>query len=264
MPANRFRQNLKYSSVSRDVKTRPQVDCHMTRIVQTLSAQLPIRGLILIALTVLLAGCLHLDLGTVLALKKVDPYTVDLINSRAAVMLPPDVEYDEHVRITVRITHEETVLEEQEFLLEVLEDGEALPGINLQNLSYHPLIVRLAPEDYARANDLQTRLGQLDKNHGWVEPGSETVGSGDAKKQDSGIDRTIPDDDSAHGDVTIGWTFRLGSDARARYCQGRAKIRLTAWVKLNDAPEYKRVIHGLPLKRVYGRKGMQELCAGDH
>ena len=224
------------------------------------SARVPAILLALIAFPILLAGCLHLDIGTVLALKRVDPYSVDLINSRAAVMLPPELVYEEHVKITLRITHEDTVLEEQEFLLEVLEDGEAFPGINLQKLPYQPLIVRLAPEDYARANDVQSRLALLDKNHEWVEPSSETVGSGETVEDDEGIDRTIPDDESASGDVTVGWEFSLGPEGYAKFCQGRKKIRLTAWVKLNEGPDYRRVIHGLPLKRVYGREGMKELC----
>jgi hypothetical protein len=213
-----------------------------------------IRLIALLVLPVMLSACLYLDIGTVLSLKKLDPYSVDLMSSRAAVLIPDDIYYAQNVEVTVRVTRGGEVLREEVFALEVVGDGEDLPGMNLQKLPGKPLVVRLAAADYERAIALQKSLGALDKNHQWVEPGSDTM-TGDKK-----ADRAIAADEKASGDLTIGWQFSIPPTSRDKYCRRHKKIGLTAWVKINDDPGYRRVVHGLPLKRIYGRKGKKKLC----
>ncbi len=205
--------------------------------------------------SVLLSGCLYLDIGTVLSLKRLDPYTVDLVNSRAAVLLPKGLVYEKTVGTTLRITRNNKVLQEEKFALEVLEDGEALPGIDVADLPRKPLIIRLGKADFERATRLQKKLSKLDKNHKWVEPGSETVSDEGAEH------RKIAADERASGDLTIKWNFSLTQAGFEKYCTRHKRIKLTAWVKINDDPGYRRVVHGLPLKRLYGKKGMKKLCA---
>ena len=233
----------------------------MTRQHRLLSCKTAKAALVLLVPLVLVA-CLHLDLGTVLSLRKMDPYSVDLVNSRAAVLVPDGLVYNKNVDVSLRMHRGENVLEEQKFELETLADGEDLPGIDLATLPLRPVIIRLAKADFQRANDLQKRLGALDQNHQWVEPDDETVAS--------------PDEDSAHrskdkdaalaegkvqGDLGLKWGFSLNDKGRALYCEQGKTIRLTAWVKLNDSPVYQRVIHGLPLKRFYGKAGIKAMCA---
>ncbi|PHS22619.1 MAG: hypothetical protein COA85_11095 [Robiginitomaculum sp.] len=207
-----------------------------------------------LVLPVLLSACLYLDIGTVLSLKKLDPYSVDLLNSRAAVLIPDDIDYAQNIEVTVRVTRSGKVLREEVFALEVVGNGEDLPGVNLRKLPGRPLVVRLAEADYERAITLQKRLGAMDKNHQWVEPDSDTM-TGDKKGE-----RAIAADEKASGDLTIGWQFTIPSTSRDKYCRRHKKIGLTAWVKINDDPGYRRVVHGLPLKRIYGRKGKKALC----
>jgi hypothetical protein len=218
------------------------------------------RGFIL-TLPVLTAACLHLDLGTVLALRKLDPYSVDLVNSRAAVMVPEGVLYNESVEVSLRMRRAGTVFDEAKFDLETVESGEALPGINLDDLPSRPIIIHLANADYERAIALQKKLSALDKNHEWVEPDAGTVST---PKQAS-TTRTAEKDEAlakgdVQGDLGLKWQFHLSPKGREKYCDRGKTIRLTAWVKLNDSPVYKRVIHGLPLKRLYGKEGMKTLC----
>jgi len=208
----------------------------------------------LLVLSVLISACLYLDIGTVLSLKKLDPYSVDLVSSRAAVLIPDDINYAPSVEVTVRVTRGGQVLREEVFALEVVGGGEDLPGVNLQKLAGKPLVVRLAAADYDRAIALQKRLSALDETHQWVEPGRDTM-TGDKK-----ADRAIAADEKASGDLTIGWQFSIPSTSRDKYCRRHKKIGLTAWVKINDDPGYRRVVHGLPLKRIYGRKGKKALC----
>jgi hypothetical protein len=221
------------------------------------------RQITILVLPVFLSACLYLDLGTVLSLRKLDPYSVDLIASRAAVLVPPDVDYAPNVDVTLRITRNGEVLQEEIFALEVVKDGEALDGINVEALGAKPLVIRLAKADYARANAVQAKLAKKDKNHQWVEPGNDTVGGADKASED-GIERAVADDEAASGDLTINWQFSLRPQGKEKYCQDRKKIRLTAWVKINDAPFYRRVVHGMPLKKVFGKAGMKRLCASDN
>ncbi len=214
-----------------------------------------------LSIPVLLSACLYLDIGTALSLKRMDPYTVDLVNSRAAILLPPTINYAQTVSVTVRVTRNETVLQEELFALEVVEDEEDLPGIDLAQLYRRPLIVRLAKADYRRANALQTRLAILDKNHKWVEPGSETVKSNSGTKTSEPQQRAIADDEDASGDLTIAWQFSFSPAGIERHCARKKKVRLTGWVKVNDDAQYRRVVHGLPLKKIFGKKGMKQLCS---
>lgn len=206
-------------------------------------------------LPVFLSACLYLDIGTVLSLKRLDPYSVDLVNSRAAIVLPLGVNYAPTVKVVVRVTRDKKVLQEEIFDLDVVDDEKDLPGIELGDFPQHPLVVRLAAADYERAIALQKRLSALDKNHKWVEPGNETV------RGSSGLQRDIAENEKASGDLTIDWKFYLNHEGVEKYCNQRQKIRLTGWVKLNDAPQYRRVFHGMPLKKMFAKKGMQQLCA---
>ena len=220
------------------------------------------RPLAVLVLTLALAACLHLDLGTVLSLRKMAPYSVDLVNSRAAVLIPDGLLYDDTVDVSLRMRRGENVLEEQKFALETLADGEPLPGIDLAALPHRPVIIRLARADAQRAIALQRRLGRLDKNHQWVEPDSGTVA---AQKSKTAARSKEKDEALAkgevQGDLGLYWGFHLSPKGRARYCHEGKTIRLTAWVKLNESPVYQRVIHGLPLKRLYGKKAMKLLCS---
>lgn len=223
----------------------------------------PLRWMAILVLPVFLSACLYLDIGTVLSLRKLDPYSVDLITSRAAVLVPSDVDYAPAVDVTLRITRDGKVLQEEVFALEVVKDGEALDGIDVEALGARPLVIRLAKADYARANAIQAKLAAQDKNHQWVEPENDTLGSADTASED-GIDRDVANDEAASGDLTINWQFSLGPQGKEKYCQGDKKIKLTAWVKINDAPFYRRVVHGMPLKKVFGKAGMKRLCASDN
>ncbi len=217
---------------------------------------------LVLLLPLVVAACLHLDLGTVMSLRKMDPYSVDLVSSRAAIFIPDGVIYDDTVDVVLRVRRGENLLEEQKFALQTLADGEDLPGIDLASLPHRPIIVRLARADAQRANALQQRLGKLDKNHQWVEPDNDTVAA-----QKSQIAQRSKDKDKAlaqgkvQGDLGLHWGFHLSPGGFDKYCRKGKTIRLTAWVKLNDSPLYQRVIHGLPLKRLYGKKGMQMLCS---
>jgi hypothetical protein len=220
------------------------------------------RGFIL-TLPVLTAACLHLDLGTVLALRKLDPYSVDLMNSRAAVLVPEGVLFDEHIEVNLRMRRDETVFDEAKFALKTLSEGEDLPGVELSDFPSRPIIIRLANADYERAIALQKKLSVLDKNHQWIEPDAGTVST---PKQAS-TTRTAKKDEAlakgdVQGDLGLKWQFHLSPRGREKYCDRGKTIRLTAWVKLNDSPIYKRVIHGLPLKRLYGKESMKALCNG--
>jgi len=212
-------------------------------------------------LPLIAAACLHLDLGTVLSLRKMDPYTVDLVASRAAVLVPEGVLYDETVDVSLRMRRGQNVFEEQKFALETLADGEDLDGIDLSSLPHRPIIIRLAKADAERANALQQRLGALDKNHQWIEPDNDTVSSdeSDSAKRSQDKDAALARG-TVQGDLGLHWGFHLSPAGREKYCHGGKTIRLTAWVRLNDSRLYRRVIHGLPLKRLYGKEGMKMLC----
>ena len=217
---------------------------------------------ILLFVPVFLSACLYLDLGTVLSLRKLDPYRVDLITSRAAVLVPADVDYAPNVDVTLRVIRAGKVLQEEVFALEVLKDGEALDGIDVEGLGARPLVIRLAEADYARAKAVQAKLAKKDENHQWVEPETDTIGGADTAPE-AGIARDVAEEEAASGDLTINWQFSLGPQGKEKYCQGSKKIKLTAWVKINDAPFYRRVVHGMPLKKVFGKAGMKRLCASD-
>ncbi len=186
----------------------------MVRVLQT-------RLALVMLLPVFLSACLYIDIGTVLSLKRLDPYSVDLVKSRAAVLIPADVDYAKNVMVTIRVTRDDTVLREEDFALQVAKDGEDLPGINLQKLPHRPLIVRLAKADYKRAVAMQNALGAMDKNHQWVEPGTGTTG---ASKSDETLQRDLVDDETASGDVTINWSFTPGDAAQDRYCRRHKKL----------------------------------------
>ncbi len=223
----------------------------MMRILQT-------RLALILLLPLFVSACLYIDIGTVLSLKKLDPYSIDLVSSRAAVLLPADIAYADHVIVTIRVVSNDTVLQEEDFALQVIKGDEDLPGIDPLRYPRRPLIVRLAKEDYQRAISMQLALSAMDKNHQWVEPDTGTTGSGKAEET---LDRNPADHKTASGDVTINWSFSIGEQGRDRYCHRHKKIALTAWVRINGAPAYRRVVHGLPLKRVYGKKAMAKLCA---
>ena len=208
-------------------------------------------GLVLLV-SVLLSACLHLDLGTVLSLNKMDPYTVNLADSRVAVFLPEGIAYSKTVAFGVRMVQGKKTLDKQRFDLEAVADGEPLPGIDLTKLPRRPIVIRLAKADVARAIDLQKRLSIRDKYHKWIDPEDDSAseGAGKAKGQDS-----------AQGLLDMYWALAFNKAGHERFCEHGKTVRVWIWVRLNDSPQYRRVVHGLPLKSLYGKQGIRAMCA---
>ena len=207
-------------------------------------------GLVLLV-SVLLSACLHLDLGTVLSLNKMDPYTVNLADSRVAVFLPEGIAYSKTVAVGVSMVQGKTTLDKQRFDLEAVSDGEPLPGIDLTKLPRRPIVIRLAKADVERAIALQKRLSIRDKYHKWIDPedNSATEGADKAKDQDS-----------AQGLLDMYWALAFNKAGHERFCEHGKTVRVWIWVRLNNAPQYRRVVHGLPLKSLYGKEGIKALC----
>ncbi len=217
-----------------------------------------------LALAALVSACLNLDLGTIFSLKRMDPYAIDLVNSRAAVFLPADLEPGEHVNVTIKIKQAGRFLAEEKFALEVVGEGEDLSGIKLPSVPGRPYVIRLAAKDAARAVDLQTRLGKLDKNHKWIEPEEDTVGTvQEEAPQSDGVDWPSNADEPVNGDVSLSWDVKPTAEARDRVCAKPKKYKFWAWVKVNDYPAFRRVVHGLSLKRLFGKEGVASMCEID-
>ncbi len=174
------------------------------------------------------AGCMTIDMGTVMALRNLDPAQIDPKSGRIAVFWPEAFTHERLPSIDFKVEKDDEV--QIEGNAKFVTDPKSASQVPNSRMDAGELIVyALDPRQYDMAYEAQVILREAKDTH-------RLFGG-----PDWGID----------------WYrhfgFTIEREAYRKYCNGTGKLDISVWVKVNDA---------MPFQRLVDEKGIDNFVSG--
>lgn len=182
----------------------------------------------LLIATVLLSGCMTVDMGTVMSLKKLDPAQVDPQSGRIAVFWPEAFTHEKIPSIDFKVEKDDEVQIEDTARFVVDPDSAAEVPINRTDAG-DLIVYALDPSQYDMAYKAQGILREVKETHRFFGGPKWSV------------------DWYRH----FGFTIERG--AYRAYCDGDGDLDISVWVKVNSA---------MPFRRLVDEKGIDNFVSG--
>lgn len=182
----------------------------------------------LLAATAITAGCMTIDMGTILALKKLDPAEIDPKTGRIAVFWPEAFTHERTPSIEFKVEKDDEVqIEGRAKFVTDPESGKLVP--NSRTDAGELIVYALDPSQYDMAYEAQDILRDVKETHRFF----------------GGPDWEV--------DWHRYFAFTIEREAYRKYCDGDRKLDISVWVKVNSL---------LPFKRLVDEQGIDHFVSG--
>jgi hypothetical protein len=181
-----------------------------------------------VSAALLLAGCMTVDMGTVMSLKKLDPAQVDPRSGRIAVFWPEAFTHQKIPTIDFKVEKDDEVKIEGNARFVIDTNSAAQVPVSRQDKG-DLIVYALDPSQYDMAYKAQGLLREAKDTHRFFGGPKWSV------------------------DWYRHFGFTIEREAYRAYCDGEGDLDISVWVRVNDA---------MPFRRLVDEKGIDNFVSG--